>query len=74
VDRHVAWCEIFDDSPFGTVLRDMRTRTANEKAQDVDWYTHFKLGTFAKGDAPVEDAARPDPERAAAIDALLMGD
>jgi hypothetical protein len=55
------------------VLRDMRTRTANEKAQDVDWYTHFKLGTFAKGDAPVEDAAHPDPERAAAIDALLMG-
>jgi hypothetical protein len=55
------------------VLRDMRTRTTNEKAQDVDWYTHFKLGTFAKGDTPVEDAAHPDPERAAAIDALLMG-
>jgi hypothetical protein len=42
----------------------------------VDWYTHFKLGTFAKGDTPVEDAAHPDPERAettaAAIDALVM--
>jgi hypothetical protein len=72
-DRAADWCEVFDSGPFGTVLRDMRTkgRAVPDDEKDMDWAT-FKARQvhFAKGDErPTEEP--PDPDRADAVRAAV---